>query len=993
MKCRVSAVAGCPSENTLVQFAEGLLGDKEYTSVHHHISACTACRSQLAHLAQSPTKTPDAPEPQSSSPSPQSSALERFTSSEQIEEYRLIQAIGRGAMGQVYLGHDQRLDRLVAIKFMLNVHVDRASRERFLVEARAIARLSHPNVVTVYRIGEFYDRPYLVSEFIRGKSLAELATPIAASEVLRIGIGLSRGLAAAHRQGVLHRDIKPANIMLAEDGTVKLLDFGLAKLQAASQASQVVASVSQDGAQKDAESLALASTQAGDPSASALPPVELPIAAAATALPEPSNLTQVGAILGTPIYMAPEAWCGEPATARVDVYSLGVLLYELWAGRPPHIEKTEAALCAAVLSDAPPSLSTLVRDPDPRLAEVIERCLQKDQSKRYASGEELCQALEQLTGAAQEDPPRGGSVSSFWARLGRVQKMALAAMLALLVAGTVMGAGTWARKYWHQQQARRVKNARTIAVLALEDRTGTPESGTLVHGSWLDLQIQLQMVPGLRTLFHSPQEPDWTKQDLPQLAKELGVGMYLSGWVRYDGGERMQMALSLRDTTTDREWLTWELAGTATDYLRLRAAVPHEVAALLGVPIPMRIAERLGNANTRRGDSMMAHLDLVGAQAGNTAALHRTTQMMEGALQRDPGFALGYASLAEKQAVLGTMEPGYLSRAEANARKAIALDSGLWLGPWALATALLYRNQSSAARSAFERSLRLFPHLVAAQGNLGVALFEEGRLLEALTTGALVFYLAPHNPLQVSLSYTQFLPPLCTVELCDAWLRQQGEADSTGWGTVFSAQWLIQNGEIDKALQLLSRATERSLPPDIVRPALLEVQVLANRADPSVLAERARRDSTGVISDALIWTSWRQAYAYWLREHGRSEEAVPLLEQDLAGAQKTLAEQPGLQSALMQAAGASALFGKPDDAQSWLERAYDTGYLRPGIVRANPAFAKLREQPAGQKILAKMDAKITQMRKEAQEQGLFDFAAVTSGEWAEKRGAAYYAEE
>ena len=985
-------MVGCPSENTLVKFAEGRLGDKDSPGVQRHVDECAACRSQLSRLAQSPTINPDTPELQSTSPAPQPSAPEGFRNPEQIEEYRLIQAIGRGAMGQVYLGHDQRLDRLVAIKFMLNVNVDRASRERFYVEARAIARLSHPNVVTVYRIGEFQDRPYLVSEFIRGKSLADLPRPLAAKEVLRLGIGLSRGLAAAHRQGVLHRDIKPANTMLAEDGTVKLLDFGLAKLQAVSQASQVVASVSPDSAQKNAKSLALAATQADAPATSELPPVELSVAAAATALAASPNLTQVGAILGTPIYMAPEAWCGEPATARVDIYSLGVLLYELWAGRPPHIEKTEEALCTAVLNDAPPSLSTLVRDPDPRLAEVIERCLRKNPSERPASGEELSQALEQLADAAREEPPRPGKVRAFWAGLGRVQKMALGTMIGLLVAGTAFETGTLARKSWHQQQARRVKNARTIAILALEDRTGTPDSNTLTHGSWVDLQIQLQMVPGLRFLFQSPDEPGWTRPDLPRLAKDLGAGMYLSGWMKYER-ERLWIALSLRDIATDREWLKWELAGTATDYLRFRAAVPREVATLLGVPIPQRISERLANANTRRGDSVVAYLDNLGVPPGDLARVHRSIQALEGALERDPGFALGYAALAQRQAFLGVTESAYLSRAEGTARKAIALDPGLSFGHFSLATALLSQNQPSAARSEYERSLRLLAHNVAAQGSLANTLAAEGRFAEALAAGALVFYSAPHNVLYESISYTQFLLPLCTVELCDGWFRQQAEADRTGWGTVFSVKWLIQHGEIEKARQLLSRATQRNLAPDMVRPALLEVQVLANRVDPSVLAEQTGTDPTKVLGTTMLWNSWQQAYASWLQEHGRAEEAVPLLLQDLAEAQKDLAAQPGLASALMQVAGAVALLGKLDDAATWLERAYDAGYVLPAEIRSTPAFAKLREQPAGQKILAKMDAKITQMRKEAQEQGLFDFAAVTSGEWAEKRGAADYAEE
>src|SRR5579885_2270547 len=147
---------------------------------------------------------------------------------ERFDEYRLVRPLGQGAMGQVYLAHDMLLDRPVAIKFIAQPagEVGEAARQQFFTEARAIARLSHPNVVAIYRVGEIRRRPYLVSEFIRGESLARLDKPVPWPRALEIGIGLARGLGSAHRCGVLHRDIKPANIMLTPEGEVKLLDFG-----------------------------------------------------------------------------------------------------------------------------------------------------------------------------------------------------------------------------------------------------------------------------------------------------------------------------------------------------------------------------------------------------------------------------------------------------------------------------------------------------------------------------------------------------------------------------------------------------------------------------------------------------------------------------------------------------------------------------------------------------------------------------------------------
>src|SRR5262249_12611989 len=142
---------------------------------------------------------------------------------------RLLWQLGRGGMGEVYLGHDTLLDRPVAIKFISAIDPDALMREQFLTEARAAARLQHPNVVTVYRVGEIDGRPYIISEFVRGQNLDHIKLPMPWTRALELSIGLSRGLAAAHRRGVLHRDIKPGNVILPADGEVKLLDFGLAK--------------------------------------------------------------------------------------------------------------------------------------------------------------------------------------------------------------------------------------------------------------------------------------------------------------------------------------------------------------------------------------------------------------------------------------------------------------------------------------------------------------------------------------------------------------------------------------------------------------------------------------------------------------------------------------------------------------------------------------------------------------------------------------------
>jgi formylglycine-generating enzyme required for sulfatase activity len=274
----------------------------------------------------------------------------------------------------VYLAHDTLLDRPVAVKFVRALGSGALSR--FLVEARAAARLQHPNVVTLYRVGQLENHPYLISEFVRGTSLDRLPRPLPWERVLALGKDLARGLGAAHRRGVLHRDIKPGNAILTETGEVKLLDFGLAKLldlEVPGEAGQKADALARPTPEEMAE--ALADTLEG---------VELP------SLPE-------GMLVGTPYYMSPEAWAGEELTARSDVYSLGLVLYELCAGQGPFRDVRLRELSKVVASRDVPPLAEIAPGVDPGFAAVVDRCLCRAPEERFVSAVLLLDALEQLS--------------------------------------------------------------------------------------------------------------------------------------------------------------------------------------------------------------------------------------------------------------------------------------------------------------------------------------------------------------------------------------------------------------------------------------------------------------------------------------------------------------------------------------------------------------------------------------------------------------------
>jgi serine/threonine protein kinase/pimeloyl-ACP methyl ester carboxylesterase/hemoglobin-like flavoprotein len=298
-------------------------------------------------------------------------------------------------MGTVYLGHDDMLDRSVALKFLAAADPEPSARDRFLVEARAIARLQHPNVVGIYRVAEVLGRPYLAYELITGQSLDVLAKPVPWLRALELVLGVARGLAAAHRRDVLHRDIKPANVMLADSGEVKLLDFGLAKLLDGSTRSDDGAVAA--GAAR-APDQALAREVLDTRVARSLGPgtVGLTRTAGARGSGAEGSLTATGAFLGTPLYMAPELWRGEPATVQSDVYALGLLLYELLSGHLPHEGLRSAELAEAVQTRDPRPIRTLCPMVPQALTDVVDRAIQRQREARFQSAQEVRDVLEDI---------------------------------------------------------------------------------------------------------------------------------------------------------------------------------------------------------------------------------------------------------------------------------------------------------------------------------------------------------------------------------------------------------------------------------------------------------------------------------------------------------------------------------------------------------------------------------------------------------------------
>jgi len=613
-----------------------------------------------------------------------------------ISHYRIVEQLGAGGMGVVFKAQDIRLERAVALKFLPEkLAQEPQALERFRREARAASALNHPGICTIYDIGEEDGRAFIAMEFIDGETLRShihgKALPV--EELLELGIQIAEALDAAHSEGIIHRDIKPANIFVTKRGRAKVLDFGLAKL------------VPKGVAIGDSDS-------GGDTSTST------------------STSTSIaGIISGTPSYMSPEQVRGDALDARTDIFSLGLVLYEMATGRQAFGGGTGGAIIEAVLTRPPVSARSVNPAIPPALEAIINKALHKDREQRYQHAAELLADLQRLKREIDSSlPDREAVTNSHLAS----------------TADPPSSAGELSSRTTPQQigsfRAPRVsKTIGSLAVLPFENVSRDPENDYLSDGITGSLINNLATVPNLRVMAQSTVFRYKGREIDPQaVGRELNVRAVLTGRMMQSGGS-LRIGAELVDVATGSQLWGAQFDRKSGDIFVIQDEISNEISGKLRLQLTHAEKKRLVKRHTE--DAEAYRLYLQGRHHWNRwteEGFYKAIGFFQQAIEKDPSYALAYAGVADCYVLLGWNS--YLPPKDAFPKGKAAAMSALEIAPdlgeahTALAAVLwLHDWQWPETQKEFRRSLELNPCYPTAKHYYAECLMTLGRNAEALT--------------------------------------------------------------------------------------------------------------------------------------------------------------------------------------------------------------------------------------------------------------------
>ena len=772
-----------------------------------------------------------------------------------VAHFQVLEKLGGGGMGRVYRALDLRLDRTVALKFLPpHLSADADARQRFTHEAKSASALDHPNICAIHDIGEAdAGQLFIAMAYYAGDTLKKKIArgPLPVREALDYGAQVAEGLRRAHDAGIVHRDIKPANVMVTDLGQVKIVDFGLAKVAGA-------------------------------------------------------DLTKEGATVGTVAYMSPEQTRGGPVDARTDVWSLGVLLYEMLTGRRPFQCESDETLIFAIRHDAPAPVRDSRAEVPAALDAVVSRCLAKDPARRYQRAHELLADLDALRGGAAV-PARPAARARRALRSWRVRTGVVAAVLA----ASALGALRW-RQALGSRDGRAVVGAAaqarrsSLAVLPLKNYSGDFAQEYFADGMTDELTATLTKLEGLRVIAHqSMLQFKHSDRSVPEIARLLDVRYVVDGSVLQDG-DRIRISASLIDPATNTPIWGESFERERRDVLALQREVALAIAGEIEITLTPQDRERLGDAP--KVDPGAFDLYIKGTQARyrmTSDAFREAADYFARAVAADSSYAPPYAGLAFVYALSGDR-----SRARRFADKALTLNADLAEPHMVLGMVRQFFDRDwVGAEEELRHAIRLNPGYAEAHHELSMLLMRRRRFDEALGEARRTLYLAPTS--------ARFQLGVAEVYLYSGRYREALSAADKAHGLDSSAAgpYLItgmaygQLGEFARAEAALERCVE-------------------------LWPEEACRGELG--------------YVYAIS--GKLAEALELLE--------ALKQERGRSGelTLTSARGIAEIYaglGEREQALTWLDRRVQEG--GGGVYLAiNPALRSLRGEPRFQALLKRV---------------------------------------
>ncbi len=549
--------------------------------------------------------------------------------------YEILAPIGAGGMGEVYRARDSKLDRYVAIKVLpLSIAGDPDTFGQFEREAKALAALSHPNILAIHDFGDHDGIAYAVMELLEGETLREKlnAGPVPRKQALDYALQIAKGLSAAHERGVLHRDLKPENVFVSKDEHVKILDFGLAKR------------------------------------------VEPVSPEEATSGPTVPGHTQPGTVMGTVGYMSPEQVRGLPLDHRSDVFSFGAILYELLSGRRAFQRDTVSDTMAAILRDEPPELLESGQDVSFVLDQIVRHCLEKERASRFQSAKAIAFALSEGSG-----PTTTSGVQLASKPAGKRRAFAVAAVLVFLAAGGVFFLRRTDRGRGEAGGLKR------LAVLPFEN-LGSPDDDYFTDGIADEVRGKLTSLAGVQVIARGSSIPyKKTTKSPGQIAEELNVSYLLTATVRWErsgGRSRVHVTPELVDITRPGAPTSkWQQPFDAalTDVFQMQSDIATRVAGALGVALEAGEEKRLSERPTQNlaaYDAFLKGEEIWNSTGDDPPSMRKALGFYEQAVTLDPGFSQAWVRVSWANSILyftSTPTTVLADRAREAAKKAIAL--------------------------------------------------------------------------------------------------------------------------------------------------------------------------------------------------------------------------------------------------------------------------------------------------------------------------------